>query len=416
MTTILVLLSAFITSFALHAEEDELQAQKTACAKNTAMEWSLDLNRCVGKAQSRKDRHDAQDCNALTDVEARKACHMNLATTKTGVTADPNQAAEKISSGQTQSAVINTASTIVSMLNLFASDKAGSACMSKSIMGITSVGGLATDIWMKIDTRKKLKALQNKYQIDAKTSPYDAQSRALYYLKEEQEVVKKIASLEKKRQMLLMIGYGAAVVAAGFESMTNAACWQKEPAKPAQSKPDPGKDAVVENAAPPGATPETGPPTSAPEAAASAAAPAAPAPTAATAPDSPAPASGSGLDDRNGSDIASDNYKKYDTLESRQTGNKFHNVVKDSNGSVTGVVHNGQLYEGSSIKQTSNGWVAVGKPSGSFNYQTGGLPNGTTISNVAVTQNYVNTAGRISAGSGTTQLPNASFGTGRVRK
>jgi len=412
MTTILVLLSAFITSFAIHAEEDELQAQKTACAKNTAMEWSLDLNRCVGKAQARKDRHDAQDCNALTDVEARKACHMNLATTKTGVTADPNQAAEKISSGQTQSAVINTASTIVSMLNLFASDKAGSACMSKSIMGITSVGGLATDIWMKIATRKKLKALQDKYKIDAKTSPYDAQSRALYYLKEEQEVVKKIASLEKKRQMLLMLGYGAAVVAAGYESMTNAACWQKEPAKPAQSKPEPGKDAVVEKVDPPGTASDTGSPAPAPEAAAApAATAAAPAPAA---PESPA--SGSGLDDRNGSDIASDNYKKYDTLESRQTGSKFHNVVKDTNGNVTGVVHNGQLYEGSSIKQTSNGWVAVGKPSGSFNYQTGGLPNGTTISNVAVTQNYVNSAGKISSGSGTTQLPNASFGTGRVRK
>jgi len=399
--TLILVISAFISSLSLYAEDDPLQAQKVACAKNTAMEWNNELNRCIGKAQARQARHDAQDCNALTDLAARKSCHINLATTKTGVTADPDEAASKITSGQTQSAVINTASTIVSLINMFASKKAGSACMSKSIMGITSMAGLATDIWMKIQTKKKLKSLQDKYQIDNKTTPYDAQSRALYYLKEEQEVVKKIAGQEKKRQMLLMLGYGAAAVTAGYESFSNADCWKKEPEQPVKSEPEPNKgDSVTQSAPAEPAKPVADGPVDAPQSA-----PPAPAPAAAPA---------SGIDDRNGMDVASDNYKKYDTLESRQTGNTFHNVVKDTNGSVTGVVHNGKLYEGSSIRQTTNGnWVAVGPPSGSFNYQTGGLPNGSTINTVAVTQNYVNSSGRISTGSGTTQLQNTSFGTGK---
>ena len=394
------------------------------------MEWSSTLNRCVGKAQARQERHDAQNCNKLEDLAARKACHMQLATQKTGVTDNPEEAAGKVSSLQSRSTMINAATSVVSLISMFASKKAGSSCMSKSIMGVTSLGGLATDIWMKIQTKKKLKSLQDKYQIDSATSPYDAQVRAMHYLKEEQQTVKKIAGQEKKRQMLLMIGYAAAAVAAGYESFTNASCWKKEPEKPVNEGAKEADGAATANAdakpQPNAPAPETAKGAATPEATAAAAGTAANGgnnPSAYTAPSTPdaAAVDTPEISQANANSSAADKalrsepYNQYQTLESRQTGNKFHNVLKDSNGQVTGVVHNGQVY--TNFSQGANGtFYAKGSPSGTFDYNSGTV-SGTNLGSVrvnenAVTANYNNNGGRITSGSGTTNVRNTSFGTG----
>lgn len=221
----LITLVATNTLFADDAAVDKVMAdQLAACSKNTAMEWSASLNRCVTKAKALETRNESKACDALETLEAKKACHLQIATKNAGVSDDPNKLGEKVSSLQTQSAMINAATTIVSALNFFAKDGAGSNCMSKSILGVTSLGGFATDIYLKIQTKKKLKSLQDKYIVDDKDDAYASQIKALEYLKEEQTVVKKVASAEKKRQMLLMIGYGAAAATAGYEMFTSSTC------------------------------------------------------------------------------------------------------------------------------------------------------------------------------------------------
>ncbi len=415
----------------LHAQTaavvDELQAQKDACTKNTAMTWDFTMNRCVGKVQARAERHEAQDCNLVTDIEARKACHMNVATKKTGVTSDPEKAGEKISSLQSRSAMINGATSVVSLLNMFASKKAGSSCMSKSIMGITALGGIATDIYFKIQTKKKLNALKDKFQLDLADSAYNAQVKALVFLKEEQEVVKKIASMEKKRQMLLMLGYGAAAVAAGYESFTNAACWNKEADKPtpAATTPPPAADAtnVAATTVKPGAAPADpfAPPAEgvvvgqamSPGNANPVPLDSQPPPvTAATSVTSSAPVGG--IDDRNGMDVASDNFKKYDKIESVKDGSYMRTIAKDSNGNVVGVVHNGQMYEKFS-KSTSGQYMAQGKPSGVFDYNAGSY-KGVQFDKVAVTTNYFFKDGKVLPGSGTAELSKVHFKTNITQK
>ena len=234
---------SIVLSTPLHAQ-NELQSQKDACAKNTAMEWSSQLNRCVGKVQARQERHDAQACDKLTDVEARKTCHMQLATTKTGVTDDPNQAGKKMSDLQSRSMMINTANTIVTAINYVAKDGTNSSCMSKQIFGITSLGGFATDLYLKSQTKKKLNSLKDKFIVENKDSPYNTQVKALNYLKDEQTVVKDIASQEKKRQMLLMIGYGAAAVTAAYETFYNTACTGGESDKKADTQKTEGSAAT----------------------------------------------------------------------------------------------------------------------------------------------------------------------------
>ncbi len=231
----IIFMTSFSFIFIANAQisgSPSLDQQQAECAKNTAAEWSATLNRCVGKVEARQTRHDAIDCNSITNAEERKTCQLNLASQKTGVTSNVDEATSKVSNLQSQSAVVNAAGTIIAVLNYFGKDLSQNTCLSKQIFGITSTAGFLTDLYLKIQTKNKIKDFQDKFQIDMKDNPYNTQVKALQYLKEEQELVKEIASLEKKRQMLLMIGYGAAAATAGYESVYNTSCWKAEPKKP----------------------------------------------------------------------------------------------------------------------------------------------------------------------------------------
>lgn len=399
----LITLTALMSSSLLFADDAAVEKimadQLAACAKNTSMEWSASLNRCVTKAKALETRNETKACEGLESLEAKKACHLQIATKNAGVSDDPNKVGEKVSSLQSQSAVINAATTIVSALNFFAKEGAGSNCMSKSILGVTSLGGFATDIYLKIQTKKKLKGLQDKYVVGDNDNTYATQVKALEYLKEEQTVVKKIASAEKKRQMLLMIGYGAAAATAGYEMFTSSTCADGPPKQEGEAKAEASTakqtDAPSDNTA---QTPATQ--TDVQRGGATAEAVAEPTAVAAT-PVAPAVSE----------TAAPKAYNKYESLESVKDGNVVRNVLLDSDQKVTGVVHNGQVYE-NVVKTSSGQYLAAGKPSGAFNYSTGSFGSN-TVSNVAVTSNYTYTAGKIGLGSGKTNLINTSFGTGK---
>ena len=195
--------------------EANMAAQVATCKANTAMEWSSSLNRCVGKVEARATRNDSKACNAIEDVKAREQCHIKVAEKSTGLSAD----VEKLNTqgGTTGSMMMNgsiaAAYSIITLISKFGSKKSNNNCTSKHIMGVTSLAGLASDAYLKISAKKKVKELEDKYALDKTSSAYEAQVKALEYLKEEQQTVAKIASLEKKRNLALMLGYG---VAAGF--------------------------------------------------------------------------------------------------------------------------------------------------------------------------------------------------------
>lgn len=390
-------------------EDKFVSDQMSTCNKNTAMEWNSTLNRCVGKVEARAQRNEAKACNDITDIEQRKSCHLQLAAANTGVSSDPNAVGEKMSSLQSQSAIVNAATTIVSAINYFGKDGQESNCMSKNILGITSLGGFLTDIYLKIKTKKKLKALQDKFQIESKDSAYNTQVMALQYLKEEQMTVKEIASLEKKRQMLLMIGYGAAAATAGYEMITTPNCNEKpKPAEPQK---------VVTTQAPAPAAP-TGEMAGPPEPVIKTL-DAGPAPVAAITADKLEPLGQAAPIEINNDPLptlaaAPEPYSKHAQLDSVRDGNLYRTVIKDSTGNVTGVVHNGQFYSG--VKEVNGQWMAMGKPSGKFNYDTGSWPGG-KVNDVALTTGYSYTDGKYVAGlGGTTNISNTSFGTNGPKK
>jgi len=210
-----------------------LQKQIEDCNKNTAKQWDSSTNRCVGKVEAIATRNEAKECNAIADIEQRKACHLNIAQKNSGLNADPNS----LNQGNLgKSAIMNgigSAYAILGFINSAGESGKNSTCTSKKIFGYTALAGTVTDIWLKIRSKKKMNALADKYQLDKTNSPYEAQVRALYYLKEEQQTVADIAAAEKKRNLLLTLGYGAASAMAIFEIATSSTggsthCWQKE--------------------------------------------------------------------------------------------------------------------------------------------------------------------------------------------
>lgn len=254
---ICLVLLAPSASLKAQVETAALSEQITACKSNAAMNWDSTLNRCVYKKQDIQTQNQVAECGAIEDQAAREKCFLNVAEGKTGLSSDTDKIYD--SSGTTKSAVMNSAVSayyVVDILNKkFAKDSGASipeetpkdasataksdnkvqsnnssedsskasskSCMSKQILGITGVAGLATDVWMKMQTKKKMEELKKAYAVDLETSAFDGQQKAFEYLLKEQETVKEMAGLEKKRNLALMAGYGAALAMSVWETFFN---------------------------------------------------------------------------------------------------------------------------------------------------------------------------------------------------
>lgn len=243
----LMLSALFSSSSNSWAQSDPaLEKQKADCGKSASSEWSPTLHKCVGKVEARQARHEANDCNAIAEMSQREACHKALAEKKTGLSSDPKSLNQGNTTG---SMIMNAAYSIVALINHTGTSGKKSSCTSKTIFGVTAVAGLASDFYLKYKAKKKVEELAGKYKLDTKNGASDAQVKALEYLKEEQNTVAEIASMEKKRNMLLMLGYGAAGVMAAVELAWPAmspACAQGDP-KSAGEKAKPPVEQPIDN-------------------------------------------------------------------------------------------------------------------------------------------------------------------------
>lgn len=198
----------------LKAEENSITSQKTECDKHTSLEWSNNLNRCVTKKEVLSERNEAEQCNQLANETEQKACHLKLAEKKTSLNSNPDDLPQGNTTG---SLVMNGAYSIVAAINMTGQGGFKSTCLSKNIFHTTALAGISSDLFLKYKASSKIKELKNKFSKDIKEGKTDNQYKALEYLKEEQVTVGEIASLEKKRNILLGLGYGASAIAAGYE-------------------------------------------------------------------------------------------------------------------------------------------------------------------------------------------------------
>lgn len=268
LNKIFICLALLTSGQALFAQVETaaLSEQIKTCKSNAAMNWDSTLNRCVYKKQDIQTQNQVAECGKIADKAAREKCFLNIAENKSGLSSDTDKIYD---SGTTKSMVMNGAVSayyVVDLLNKkFAKDSGASVpsekpeaasgesstvekansdeaqssatsekakdtnetskssknCMSKQILGMTGVAGLATDVWMKMQTKKKMAELKKSYQVDLENSAYDGQKKAFEYLLKEQETVKEMAGLEKKRNLALMAGYGAALAMSVWETFFN---------------------------------------------------------------------------------------------------------------------------------------------------------------------------------------------------
>lgn len=230
-----------LLNFNIYAELSDndpyLVKQKEECAKRVNKTWDTSRNRCVEKVENKEMRkaeiEAGNKCLEIKDLEARKQCFIEDARAKTpGMNTKPDSGGLKGTA-----AIVTHAYSVMSLIQM-ASSGVESNCTSKTIFGATSLVGSLSDIYLKIQTKKKLKSLQDKYKIDLSTGRHDAQVKALEYLKEEQETLADIANKEKKRNMIMMAGYGAALGFAVFEWIKTPACGNAKP----ETKPTPEAD------------------------------------------------------------------------------------------------------------------------------------------------------------------------------
>lgn len=225
-------LTLAVTTTNIYAQADGIAQQQADCAKNKAMVWSAPMNRCIGVQQEIDTRHEVQDCNKNTDATARENCFKAIAENKTGLSSDPGKL--DTTGGTNKSLMmngVNTAYAALNFINAFGSAKKNNPCMSKKIFGVTAVAGTLSDVYLKNRAKNKVKDLEGKYTLDAKSTAANSQVKAFEYLKDEQNTVADIAGMEKKRNMLLMLGYGAATAMAIYEMTpmgANAACTKPE--------------------------------------------------------------------------------------------------------------------------------------------------------------------------------------------
>jgi hypothetical protein len=221
LTTFILIASLF--SATILADDISIDAQKKDCDSNTAKQWSSSLNRCMNKVDETQYKNDAINCNKIVDLEERKQCQLNMATSKTGLSTDAETLGKSVKDIKEKSKMANGIIGTITAVTM----KLSSSCPSKIILASTSLGGFLTDLLLKSQGKKKIEEITKKYTIDKSENPYTAQYKALQYLKEEQEVIKDMASTEKKKQMLLTIGYGAAAVMAMFDN-SNPACFAQK--------------------------------------------------------------------------------------------------------------------------------------------------------------------------------------------
>ena len=69
-----------------YADDPDMRAKKASCI-NSSKEWNCQLNRCMTTVEAFQTRKDFQQCQQLTDTQAKEECFLKLAEQKNGLKA-----------------------------------------------------------------------------------------------------------------------------------------------------------------------------------------------------------------------------------------------------------------------------------------------------------------------------------------
>jgi hypothetical protein len=207
------------------ATEQTIDEQRTACT-GAGFEWDSSLNACMQTQQAVELKEDHDTCAESEDPDS---CYKETAESFTGVKAGDGTDGKLKGAALAKTAA--GAYSLFSMVGLQAKLSGATPtgvnnCMSKKIFMGTSVAWILGDIFLKMSAKDKFKKLQEQYKDEATnedqkggvSGSYQAQVRAFTYLKQEQEHVKEQADGRSKLQLAVVLGYGASMGMAIYET------------------------------------------------------------------------------------------------------------------------------------------------------------------------------------------------------
>ncbi|MEE2743351.1 MAG: hypothetical protein VYD54_05550, partial [Bdellovibrionota bacterium] len=189
-----------------------LEEQKAECFESSSKIWDESLNRCINKQGSVDEREKFKECEAITDLTERNTCLEELRKKQMGDMKEENPVAW-----------LGTAGAVVSTLTLIAINLAaketGGVCLSKKILTAAALAHLVSEAFNYFYAEKELRELREAYSetVNDEQKAYDAQLKALEFLKEEQQTIASVAAKKKIAYSLVAGLYGAALLAAVWE-------------------------------------------------------------------------------------------------------------------------------------------------------------------------------------------------------
>jgi hypothetical protein len=224
LSLFLAVMTFFLPTFGQAADScsypDDVSMDKKQrdCSSDKSREWICRLNRCVTTGEAQVEREKFKECAEKTDEAERKTCHDAYASNESGVSAGDSGSSSTGNLGMLGA----TVTTVYAGLALYSAQGAivdGNTCLSRKVFLGGSVLMVVTEIYMKLMAEKKFGKIADKYNKEQlNEDAYDAQLKALEYLKEEQNEVAKLAKTRKNAYTLQMVAYTAATVLALLES------------------------------------------------------------------------------------------------------------------------------------------------------------------------------------------------------
>ena len=189
-----------------------LDEQKSECLESSTKIWNESLNRCMDKQESVEIRQKFLECEKITDLTERNSCLEKLRKEQVGDMKEENPVSWLGTSG----AVVSTLTLVA--INL-AAKETGGQCLSKKIMTGAALGHLVSEAYNYFYAEKELRDLREAFSetVNDEEKAYEAQLKALEFLKEEQETIKSVAKKKKVAYSIVAGLYGAALLAAIWE-------------------------------------------------------------------------------------------------------------------------------------------------------------------------------------------------------
>ena len=189
-----------------------LDEQKQECLESNTKIWNESLNRCMDKQESVDMRKKFLECEKIADPAERNSCLENLRKEQIGEMKEENP----VSWLGTAGAVVSTLTLVA--INL-AAKETGGQCLSKKIMTAAALGHLVSEAYNYFYAEKELRDLREAFSeiVNDEEKAYDAQLKALEFLKEEQQTIQSVAKKKKIAYSIVSGLYGAALLAAIWE-------------------------------------------------------------------------------------------------------------------------------------------------------------------------------------------------------